>query len=333
MICELKVKTVVAAFLALTSSTVALAARDDLPPVSGKAEVKLHAAEPSPSLQTTQMLGSARTTSGRIVAVGDHGVIVLSDDNGASFRQARAVPVDTTLTAVTFADRDNGWAVGHGGVIVHTSDGGEHWTLQRKDLAVDQPLFGVYFKDDRTGWAVGLWSLMLQTKDGGATWQIVNAPIPPGAKKADRNFFSVFGDRKEQIYVSCEQGLVLRSTDGGSTWSYVKTGYEGSLWAGLVLPNSGTILVGGLRGNIYRSDDGGSTWTHSAANFKSSVTDFSAGPNASVVASALDGVVLESRDDGKTFHGTQRAGREPLTAVSVTSSGKPVLFSQAGLLK
>jgi photosystem II stability/assembly factor-like uncharacterized protein len=332
MISELKIKTVAVSFFALMASGFALAAQDDLPPIKGKAEIQIHAAEPSPSLQTTQMLGSARTSSGRIVAVGDHGVVALSDDNGTTFRQARAVPIDTTLTAVSFVDRDNGWAVGHGGAIIHTTDGGEHWALQRKDLSVDQPLFGVYFKDRQNGWAVGLWSLMLQTKDGGSSWEVVKAPIPPGAKKADRNFFSVFGDDKDRIYVSCEQGLVLRSTDGGATWSYVQTGYEGSLWSGLVLPD-GAVLVGGLRGNIYRSDDGASTWTHSAVDFKSSVTDFSAGPNGTVFASALDGVVLESHDDGKTFRGTQRTAREPLTAVSVTSGGKPVLFSQAGILK
>lgn len=332
MISGLKVKTVIAALIILTNSGLAFATQDDLPPISGKAEVQIHAAEPSPSLLTTQMLGSMRTPSGRIVAVGDHGVVALSDDNGASFRQARSVPIDTTLTAVWFSDRDNGWAVGHGGVIIHTSDGGEHWALQRKDLAVDQPLFGVYFKDPENGWAVGLWSLMLRTKDGGSTWQTINAPIPPGAKKADRNLFSVFGDGHDRIYVSCEQGLILRSTDGGESWSYVRTGYEGSLWTGFALPD-GALLVGGLRGNIYRSDDGGSTWTHSTTDFKSSVTDFSVGPTGTIFASALDGVVLESRDDGKTFHGTQRTGREPLTAIAVTNGGKPVLFSQAGLVK
>lgn len=331
MISRLRVKKFVAVVFALAGSGVALAAQGDLPPIPGKASVQVRAAEPSSSLNTTQVLGAARAAR-RIVAVGDHGVVMLSDDNGASFRQARAVPIDTTLTSVSFADRDDGWAVGHGGVIIHTRDGGEHWTLQRNDLAVDQPLFGVYFKDRQNGWAVGLWSLMLHTKDGGSTWQVVNAPIAPGAKKADRNFFSVFGDEKDHIYISCEQGLILRSTDGGATWSYVQTGYDGSLWSGVVL-SDGTLLVGGLRGNIYRSDDGGTTWTHSSTNFKSSVTDLSAGPNGTVLASALDGVVFESRDDGKTFHGTQRPGREALTAVSVTSSGKAVLFSQAGPLK
>lgn len=34
----------------------------------------------------------------RVVAVGDHGVVLLSDDQGKRFRQARSVPVSTQLT-------------------------------------------------------------------------------------------------------------------------------------------------------------------------------------------------------------------------------------------
>ncbi|BEV16160.1 hypothetical protein HBDW_29480 [Herbaspirillum sp. DW155] len=49
------------------------------------------------------MLGAARAGS-RIVAVGAHGYVILSDDGGASYRQAEQVPVDVTLTSVSFVD-------------------------------------------------------------------------------------------------------------------------------------------------------------------------------------------------------------------------------------
>ena len=39
------------------------------------------------------------------------------------------MPTSVTLTAVRFADAQHGWAVGHGGVILATQDGGEQWTL------------------------------------------------------------------------------------------------------------------------------------------------------------------------------------------------------------
>ncbi len=74
------------------------------------------------------LLGIARAGS-RHVAVGERGIIVLSDDDGRSWRQA-VVPVSVTLTAVTFPTAAQGWAVGHSGAILHSDDGGTHWTKQ-----------------------------------------------------------------------------------------------------------------------------------------------------------------------------------------------------------
>lgn len=89
----------------------------------------------------------------RLVAVGDHGVIVLSDD-GATWRQAHSVPVDGLLTALSFVDERQGWAVGHGGVVLHTEDGGETWALLPP--LEDRPvLLSVWFENARHGVVVG----------------------------------------------------------------------------------------------------------------------------------------------------------------------------------
>src|SRR5205814_3974718 len=72
----------------------------------------------------------AVTTAGqRVVAVGLRGHVVYSDDLGRSWVQAR-VPVSSDLVAVTFVGAREGWAVGHGGVVIHSSDGGANWDKQ-----------------------------------------------------------------------------------------------------------------------------------------------------------------------------------------------------------
>ena len=73
----------------------------------------------------------------RLVAVGERGLVVFSDDNGQSWHQA-SVPVSVSLTAVQFVDAQQGWAVGHAGVVLATRDGGEHWTLQLDGVRVAQ---------------------------------------------------------------------------------------------------------------------------------------------------------------------------------------------------
>ena len=65
---------------------------------------------------------------GRIVAVGERGLVILSDDRGASWRQVPS-PVSVTLTMVRFADEQHGVAVGHGGTVLTTDDAGTTWRL------------------------------------------------------------------------------------------------------------------------------------------------------------------------------------------------------------
>lgn len=286
-------------------------------------------AEPTPAAAKAMMLAAARA-GGRIVAVGDHGIVLLSDTEGKEFRQARSVPVRSTLTGVWFADEKTGWAVGHWGVVLRTDDGGESWTIQRMDTSVDQPLFSVFFRDRDNGWAVGLWSLVLATADGGKHWTPVRLPPPPGRKKADRNLFRIFANRYGTLFVAGEQGTVLRSYDG-ERWSYLNTGYNGSFWAGIPLEN-GTILVGGLRGTIYRSTDNGKSWKESKTGLKSSITDFCEA-GGKVFAVGLDGILLESGDGGISFEGTQRQDRIPYTAVAVSPAGRLVKFSKLGLVE
>jgi len=290
---------------------------------------KILPAEATTAATKAMILSSARAGK-RIVAVGNHGIVLLSDTDGGDFRQAKSVPVRSTLTAVFFIDEKTGWAVGQWGVVLRTDDAGENWTLQRSDLSVDQPLFSVYFKDRDRGWAVGLWSLLIATADGGKTWTLVTLPPSPGRRKADRNLLKIFANRMGILFVAAEQGMVLKSYDG-EKWTYIDTGYKGSFWTGIIL-NNGTLLVGGLRGTIYRSTDDGRSWREAKSEFKSSITDF-AEAGGKVYAAALDGVFLESDDHGATFKGSQREDRVPFTAISVNSVGKLVKFSKQGVVK
>jgi photosystem II stability/assembly factor-like uncharacterized protein len=266
----------------------------------------------------------------RIVAVGEHGVIALSDDDGKTFRQARHSPVDCALTAVSFVDASRGFAVGHWGTIIASVDGGETWQLQRVDSAVDQPLFSVAFRSPLEGWAVGLWSILLHTEDGGKTWVAQHLDAPPGGKKADRNLNKIFFDAHGTIFVAAEQGNVLRSQDGGKTWVYLTTGYLGSFWTGLAASN-GAIYVGGLRGSLYRSTDGGAHWTALASGSKASMTGLI--ENAShLTGVALDGYLFAGDLQDSAFAAHQFPDRPALTAVVANGAGRLVFASKSGIL-
>lgn len=270
------------------------------------------------------------TTDTRVVAVGDRGVVLLSDDNGKSFRQARTVPVNTALTDVYFADNLHGWIVGQWGVILNTTDGGETWAIQRIDVSTDRPIFSVYFKDPDHGFAVGLWALLLETHDGGHHWIETKIPRPTGhSVDQDLNFFKIFSGPGSATYISAEHGFVLKSADDGRTWEYHETGFKGSLWSGAA-NSDGTLLVSGLRGAIYRSVDAGVTWARSASGVTSSIVSVLAG-RKNFYAATQDGATLISKDDGLSFE-VAKEFPASLTALGFSPVRRVLEFSTAGPL-
>ena len=87
---------------------------------SNATKVVAPAALVQPALVTPKALQGAMLAVGaagtRLVAAGERGIVLYSDDAGKSWRQA-AVPVSVSLTALQFVDGKNGWAVGHQGVV------------------------------------------------------------------------------------------------------------------------------------------------------------------------------------------------------------------------
>src|SRR5580765_4846300 len=71
------------------------------------------------SLAPSRLLNGVARAGGRIVAVGQRGHILSSDDQGKTWTQA-SVPVSVDLLAVHFPTPGKGWVVGHSGVVLAT---------------------------------------------------------------------------------------------------------------------------------------------------------------------------------------------------------------------
>jgi photosystem II stability/assembly factor-like uncharacterized protein len=276
-----------------------------------------------PNASATPLLASARAGH-RVVAVGDHGVILLSDD-GTSFRQAKAVPVRSLLTSVQFIDARRGFAAGHDGVVLGTQDGGETWTLLRSAPGVEQPILSIHFDTHVHGIAVGLYGWAIETHDAGRTWSKLEVE---SGDNADRHLLHAFASRSRTLFIAGEGGMIFRSADGGRSWESVATPGKGSLWHGLALAD-GTLVACGMRGHLYRSEDDGRTWTNVESGTTQSLTGIAELGDGRVVVVGLGGTVLESGDRAKTFRATPRAQQEALTAV-LGGRSKPVFVSMTG---
>jgi photosystem II stability/assembly factor-like uncharacterized protein len=239
------------------------------------------------------LLVDATHRGSRVVAVGDRGYIVLSDDDGRTWRRAKS-PAVPMLTAVEFLDAKHGWAVGHDSVILATADGGENWAQQFSAPAEQRPLLDVTFLDKDNGFAIGAYGAFYETADGGRNWnarKVIEGDM-------HLNAFVRLPDGR--LVILGEAGTILLSPDAGKTWSPVPSPYKGSLFGGLVA-DDGAVVAFGLRGRIFRSTDAGRTWK---AVDNASVATLMGGtklPDGALVIAGNGGTVLVSRDHGQSF--------------------------------
>lgn len=268
----------------------------------------------------------------RLVAVGERGHILYSDDQGRHWSQAK-VPTRQLLTAVAFVDAQHGWAVGHDAQILATTDGGVTWAKQFEDLNRQAPLLDLWFKDASTGFAVGAYGALLATTDGGQHWEDVSARID----NPDQFHFNAIGAVKDGgLFIVGEQGSLFRSRDWGLSWEKVQGPYEGSLFGLLPTGEPRTLLVYGLRGNLYRSADFGDTWANIPLRGARGPLEFALSgatrlADGTLVLVGNSGTVLRSSDDGKTFSLFNRPDRLSLSAVTAGANGTLVLAGQGGV--
>jgi photosystem II stability/assembly factor-like uncharacterized protein len=269
-------RAVVAAMLCALAGAAVQAAGDDVLPLDRPALAVRH---------PLQVAVLAMTRAGAsIVAVGERGVVLVSEDQGAHWQQAQ-IPVSVTLTAVHFVDARTGWACGHGGVLLHTVDGGQTWArqidgraLSRQAAAIlqatppdapaaatlkvlsepvaDKPFLDLAFSDARTGFAVGAYGLFVRTRDGGQSWQVASNVLP-NPKALHLNAIVVRG---KFVLIAGEQGSVFVSTNGGDTFAAVTTPYRGSFFAA-ALSAGGAVALAGLRGNLVLGAADGQSWS------------------------------------------------------------------------
>ncbi|MCW8858737.1 MAG: YCF48-related protein [Deltaproteobacteria bacterium] len=263
-------------------------------------------------LATRSLLLDLEQVDNALIAVGERGHLLISEDNGNNWSQVQ-VPTRSTLTGVFFLDRQQGWVVGHDQVILRTQDGGKTWALVYENIEAESPLFDIYFLDAQHGYAIGAYGQFLESFDGGENWEgrwiseddfHLNQIVPAG----------------EQLFIAAEAGTVYRSDDQGENWITLAPDYEGSFFGILPLGNN-SLLLFGLRGHLFRSDDGGETWSQIETATEASLTNGLLLNDGTLIVTGLAGAILISQDHGNSFSLTQEPKRKGFSRLQQTTAG------------
>ena len=306
------------------------------------------------------LLTDAARFGNRVVAVGDKGYIVYSDNNGESWQRAKTPPNTPLLTAVHFLDAQTGWAVGHDSMILTSIDQGVTWTKSFSAADDQKPLMDITFVDANTGFAVGAYGAFYATTDGGKTWtsrklfDSVKESFKPavtvkkgqyesvGTGKAadgdaggkggdeDKHLNAIIKIGENKLFVAGEAGMLAKSDDGGKTWVKVASPYKGSFF-GAIQAQNGAVLIYGLRGRIYRSADAAlASWKQIDNKTVASLMGSTRLPDGALVLAGLSGIVLISRDNGESFSPLSSGSTKALSAPLLGAPNALLLIGEAG---
>jgi photosystem II stability/assembly factor-like uncharacterized protein len=259
----------------------------------------------------------------RVVAVGERGFALLSDDTGKTWR-ARETPVTRTLTGVAFRDDKVGVAVGHGASVVRTEDGGETWTHVPLPEAEPESLLGVVHLGGDHFAAYGAFGMYFDSVDAGRTWErrtIMN-------EEFEWHISQVLPVGDSLLLVG-ESGTLARSDDGGATWTEITSPYVGSYF-GAVAAADGTVLAFGMRGNVYRTNDLGATWTELPLNTTASLNGGKVLSDGRILLVGNSGLLAMSRDGGRTLDLHWAPGGRGFSNV-VEADGAIILAGESGI--
>ncbi len=309
-----------------------------------------------PQQQPTRAPLTAITNAGtRLVAVGERGVIIYSDDGGAQWQQAE-VPVSHALTAVSFANDEHGWAVGHSGVILHSSDSGATWKVQfdgndankawlkfaqRRATTLQQqvdaaaPEEGEEKEDDTQQAAapdVEEPDLALQLEDAQYAVEDAEEALKGGPNDP---FLDVHFSDVNNGYAVGAYGMLYHTTDGGLKWQ-LQAGNIDNVdryhYYSVATDADGSVYLSGETGILYRSDDGGEQWQTLPTPYDGSLFGITVAADQSILTYGLRGNIFRSEDQGNSWQTVPHDSEASLYGGTRLASDHIILVGAAGTM-
>ncbi len=327
-------------FRSITSLAFVVAGMSVLTPVYAESPLEAGRAHDSASSVKEASIKSAKVAAsllqdivrvdGRLVAVGERGHIIWSDDSGKTWQQAD-VPTRQMLNAVYFPTPELGWAVGYDGLILNTTDGGKTWAIQLDGLkfvrerAVNQlPVMEAEKESLKAEMIMAKAALEKAEEEGkedlaleedavsalddkldGLDDRIEDARRAMQTTVANPLMDVWFRDAKTGFVVGAF-GEFLTTEDGGANWKSNNAILDNSEHNHLnAIAGLGDVLfIAGEAAHIYRSVDAGVSWTLLESPDPENGSFFSVnimGTGDQIMISGLRGAIYRSGNQGDSW--------------------------------
>ena len=194
--------------------------------------------------------------------VGDASIYISGGDgsifegDGQTFN-AQTVPVTTNLNSISFFNRTSGLAVGDGGIILGTTDGGQTWSTRDTPSGQSSTNFNdVLFVSDVRAYIVGDNGTFLRSSFQpdvgiGFSWKAWSSGT-------NQDLHSLSGTSVNKIWAVGSNGTVTLTKDGGGSFNQQKLETSTtSLLTGISMADSKTGFLVGQDGMIFYTETEG----------------------------------------------------------------------------
>ncbi len=291
------------------------------------------------TLATEYLLNDVAVAGERLVAVGERGHIIYSDDDGKSWVQAE-VPVSVTLTAIDFGTPTDGWAVGHSGVVMHSSDAGETWTIQLDGIRASE--LSIEAKEERIEVLEAELEEAPEEDREDLEWALDDVYFTLENMKADLDIgpvnpmLDVWFEDAGHGFVIGAYGMIFRTTDGGESWrdwSDQVANPSGYHLNSITDVTGGGLVIVGEAGLILVSTDNGDTWEAQESPYTGSLFGVIGTGNVNeILTYGLRGNILLSTNLGRSWTTITNEAGATLNGGTVAGDGRIVLVGNGGVV-
>ncbi len=186
----------------------------------------------------------------KVIAIGDFGVIYVSNNGGEEFREININSYDN-LISLSFINQETGYVCGQNGIILKTTNSGYNWS--KLNSGTTDKLFDVQALGNNLVFCVGEKGRVLKSTNGGASWV---------QKNFDENYYLIGVKFSDNItgYSVGWPGKVIKTTNSGENWYEVNTGiYFPFQYTDIDIRNN-LAFIAGDNSKILRSTDFGMNW-------------------------------------------------------------------------
>jgi photosystem II stability/assembly factor-like uncharacterized protein len=275
----------------------------------------------------------------RLVSVGSRGHIIYSDDDGVSWQQS-SVPVAVLLNAVSFVDDSHGWAVGHSGVVLHTSDGGKTWVTQFDGNLANKMI--ITQAERRVENIMNKMDLASEDERAELEYQAEDAryalddAILDAEVGASKPFLDVLFSSRTEGFAVGAYGYFFKTKDGGITWENYGTRIQNSdrfHLNSINIVKGGALFIVGEAGVIFRSKDGGESWVTLESPYAGSFFGVTGTHERDVVITfGLRGHLYRSQNAGDAWTRIDSGSEGTLMSAAVSHEGDISVVGNSGTI-